>query len=1535
MAFFDDGTEVADLSIPMTHIANHEVALSKNPAIYNPANRVPNESDDEDSVGFLAGAGYAVGSGLTNVAVSFANSGRALYNIPVSEENELEMLDTAEVLRGYGATNAANFYEAHRNSIDFTSEIAAAFIPGTLAVKALKVAQKSNAAIKLAKEAGGVPQFSDRIFGALDYFDTQGKTAAFAAKAAKADAQAPIFKGYNLMRAGYSLAEGFNESLVTTAAIAGALNQSSLFDDYSASNFARDVLFGTAISAPLKALALGAEVSKSRVLNGIKYNEENRVTGDFISDPWDERISRKLQDAENVQDPQVLQRVRTEIKEDFRNLLVGTDGEKAQMFGAFSKFLDETDGRTFDESMLGTKAIRAFSPVGLTKEDTVLLNTRNGEVKELEKIAPTAGDMQARVGKDWSISILNDAGKRDALNPASLRGMKKMFGAPASHIDAYALSVLKRLGTNPRSFSGNKERMGDFEYALQANDWTHLQAGYLKSLETGEDIPFFFGNKVRAVGPDELKKLAFERKAGLVQEALNRKMPLADIDVRFGVDTAKALETDFADGLFRYQTVNPKTVDRYFQPSHVVVERKSLPTGFDDRDEFLAQYDVRAAQAQRIQSYNASVGPLAREWMDVEQFGQLDATKATMETQTAKILLPGGGGSYAGPQNAAEVIGTIVSQGVDKLKRSVLDKFVGPAGNIARNPVRQAELSAALSYVRSMPARLQLQTLEDGTSVLFDTVAKLPLKNHTTGGAYVISKEVTPFLQEMQAQNKKLIDLHNADVAATGRGKKLNAETFYAPPPNLEAYPHAAFAKSPNGQIRAITAQTPEELQEKIRVISSDLPGVEINTLEEIKKNQRLYKEYKDSSLFDDPDFDFALNRKGSFAPAIPRADERVVEETLQWYADRSTAVLRKIARNSQSSVFDELEFMGDAVANTQARIGQRGQGPLRTGNPYHDLIKTALNYSKFDEYTALKSVNQTMEAIYSRSIGDFRLGVSNALSQGKYDAVKDEINRHFKATGQDFDYSKLSNLLLANSKTATTALSDDVNAANGVIANLSLGLDFLHPIVNAIGFSVVGWPELRSLAQRMGTKSEVDSALNLAIPGAGVSMPSPMKVMAGVIRDMFSGEKRAALKAKYAGVQTIDSTIFENQDSIEEVIQRLASGKPGAVKQFVTKNLDSIKQRTVVLPNAWMQIMAHEVADRMVRTAGLTDERLISSVRSQFSKRVNGNYTASQRGALLQGPLGHAMGLFQTWTLGVAQNFMRYAGNKETGNIAAFMTAQSAMFGVQSNPLFHALNSHLAARSQENEGLYQKYTDAGEVGDFLLYGAPSAAFNLSLYTRGDITPHNPTILPTSLDQIPVVSATLKTYNALASGFRKQAMDADANGLSAFGNVGDNILGAIALGSINRPLAGIATTALGYSMISAGGTGGQIIDPDVQDISAFARVLGSRPLGEQKTLDAYYRRLDVEAADQKKIKTLGAVITQRIAGGEEPTSDELANFTSSYIAAGGNPKGVRAFLTEAVNKSGPLADRIYKRAYEDPALEEWRALMSAYEAPGE
>lgn len=1522
--------EQLQFSAPVTYLANYDALGNNNPAVYNSLN----VQGGPQGSGLLSPV-YAVGAGLTHAAVSFYNSGKAIYNLVVSEENEAEMTDVGEVLTSF-SQDWGSFYERNENAITITSDIASLLIPGTLAVKGLGLAQKANSAIATAKAAGMAPKYSDRALTALDVFNTQNRRRAFIQKAETADAQAPLFANYNILRGANATAESLNESVVLSAVSFTMMNQSSLFEDYSAGDFVRDVAFGTSLGAPIRYILDGAQVGKVRTAKEISENMKNQVSGSFVSSPADERVSRLLQDIDGVQNPEVRQRGMTKVKEEFAKMLAGSKEEKAQIYGALSYHVDSLNYQTFNEMWLGTDEVTYFSRAALTPEkNQVVVNSRSGNVLLPDEVVPTAGDLRIKpfkTGGGFTLTSI-DGKERKVLN-SKFKNQQSFFSLPAEEVDGYAVSMMHAMKHNPRSIAQNPLLLGpDVKWAVKSNDWAQIQAASAFAKENGRSVGVIVGKNLEMWDAQKLAEHTRNLKTALVKTAFDLDMPFDDINVRFGVNAEKMLKSGFTEGHTLYDSV--AKAERYMQPSNLLVTRKKLTSEFPDRDTFLGQWDARAAQVARKEAYHQHMGPIFRDVMDIEQLPKMDARSATMQSDTSRVILPGAQGAYGSITEAAETMGTIVATAQDKIARKLLDPFVSVGQALVDTPLARVEVSAAMAYMRTQPGKVILSRQQDGRMVLLDKATQNPLLDRANGGAFSVSKEAGDFLEKFREANDTLIRYNNANVAASGVGKELELGVFYAPPPNLDRYPHAAFVKSASGQVRAVTANSPEDLQDMMRIIRAENPSFEVMTVAEAKKNQQLYKEYKDSSMFDDPEFDFALNRKGSFAPAVPKVDESVVEDALEWLAQQGRNTVRRIAKNAMSDDLDELNFMGQRIANTQATMGSREADVLRKGNVYHDLVKTALNLSKYEEYTAIQKVNQTAEQVYSGSMGKFRAAWRQRQEAGDYEAMATDINDIMKKTGVNFDYSNLANLAAVNRKATPAQLADDVRTANGALATLSLGLDFLYPIVNAIGFGVVGWPELRSMANSLGKTAALESSLAVKSVD-GTSVPAPSKVMASVVRDMWDSKKRDALKAKYANVGTIDSTIFEAQDTISGVIDRIAAGKPGAVKQFVKDRVDSITKYTIQGSNGWLQIMAHETADRLLRAAGMTDESAITAMRSQFSKRVNGNYTASQRGALLQGPLGHALGLFQTWTLGVVSNFMRYVGNKETTNIAALLGAQSAAFGVQSNPAFQYLNQHLVARSQENEGLYQKYADLGDIGDWALYGVPSSIFKMSLYTRGDITPHNPTILPTNFAQVPAVNATIRAYGAVRGLLGKTAADFEAQGLSAFGGVDNNIASAIALSGLNRPLAGVATLYNGYSQVSAGGIGGQVIDPDVVNIGAWTRVVGSRPLNEQKMLDSYYRYLDAEAGDRKKTLVIGAAIRAKVASGQELSSEDLKGYASQYIQAGGNPRGVAQFVQQQMVMSNTtMAERVYKKLHNDGDFAEWRALIGAAEDPSE
>lgn len=1526
----------------LSHSANYEMLNTGSTDIYDRAK--------DEGVDPLTGTAMAVGAGFVRTAQSIANSGVQLYNIVAPEALETDLVfDTANTLRNYSDT-WANFYERNETSIGLVSDLGALFVPGTAAMKLLKVAQRSNAAISTARAVGGQPTLGNKIFSAFDLADTQGRRMRYLERAKLADAQGAEFS--KLASFKYAAMESINENVVFSVATAGMLNQSSLFDDYDTGDFVRDFALGFGITGVVRGLQNIKAVRTALDETEIAFNLENRLAGNFENTPADERISMAFKDLENIKDQQIRQRVVTRIEGQFYDLFKGTREDKTLMASAFREHIKGLNGQNYNELWLGTKEVRMFDPQLAAEPNALYINARNGQVKLLEDITPTAGDMKFRMQQDGQFTLRTGAnGKVKGYTPddftfGKAAGSAPTLTMPAYVVDGYALSVSTRLLQNQRNFPVPVQfKTGKLnEYAINGDDWTHLQAGYIKAMRDNVKIPTVVADTMVEYSASDLLTALLQKKSALVREAMDAGKNVDDIAVRYGVDM-NALTAGRAapDAFIPYASELGLLKAR--SPTHIVSVRNALPAGFSNRANFLAHADVAAMQQQRIRSYRNSMSYVLRGVLNTDLLPNLDPRKATQRSETAGLLFAGAAGSYGGPTNLAETAGTILRKAKEGFSKGILDTFVpvtAPfAGKMKEAIVKRAELSSALAYVRSMPAQLELKVGADGTGTLFDRTAGLALLDQTTGQTYSISKETTRMLRTMQEQNVKLIRIHNADRRALGKGGLLDDTLLYAPPTNITREPFGAFVKGLSGQVRTITAPSEEILSQRMAQIQLQYPQVKIDTFvaakAKTKEGQKLYDEYKASGFLDEPEFDFAIARSGAFAPVFPKVDETLIEDTLLWFGGQADRLLTRVARNANSHIYDELDFMGARIEQFSGTVGRAAKGQsIRRGNAFHDLIKTSLDYSKYSEHEIIASVNQTAETLFSKSIGQFRQSTAEAFAASKYseESVRNAVQAHMAATGQVIDYTNLTQLALANKQISKTALNSVVTAGNGFIATLALGLDMIAPAINAIGYTIVGWPELRSMAQNLKKGGDVDAVLNIRVPGHNATLPSPLKLMASVIRDSWNPTKRAAMMAKYE--DTLDSKVFEAQESIQEMIKRMASGDPNKVIKYAQEKVDFIKKYTVAGPNAWMQLLAHESADRLARAAGLTDKKQIAAMRLQFSKRVNGNYTASQRGALTQGPIGHAFSLFQTWTLGVVQNFGRYVANKEGMNIAALLGAQSAVFGIQSNPAFKLLNQHLVARDPENQGLYQGLQgDMGDMGDFLLYGIPSSVFRMSLYTRGDITPHNPAILPTDLASVPIIGATTRTIDAFMGGIRKIAQDFDASGAGAISSIDNNLMSAIALSGLNRPLAGLATLWNGYSQTSAQGIGGQVIDEDIMDISAWTRVIGSRPLTEQKVLDKYYRFVDANAEDQKSRRIIGATIRTKMASGNEPTAEDLNGFASDYIEKGGNPAGVDQFFQQQMLISTTsMADRLYKKLRFDGDLRDMRSIMSAEDTPG-
>jgi hypothetical protein len=109
---------------------------------------------------------------------------------------------------------------------------------------------------------------------------------------------------------------------------------------------------------------------------------------------------------------------------------------------------------------------------------------------------------------------------------------------------------------------------------------------------------------------------------------------------------------------------------------------------------------------------------------------------------------------------------------------------------------------------------------------------------------------------------------------------------------------------------------------------------------------------------------------------------------------------------------------------------------------------------------------------------------------------------------------------------------------------------------------------------------------------------------------------------------------------------------------------------------------------------------------------------------------------------------------------------------------------------------------------------------------------------------------------------------------------------------------------------SASRNGNIISANDVYTLASLARLSGAKPLEEAIAQDAQFRINAYQAKDNARRQSLGYAIRTVIAGGGEPTEQQMQQFQQEYMKSGGKQEEfikwymqqLRAATTPQVNK---------------------------------
>jgi hypothetical protein len=387
-----------------------------------------------------------------------------------------------------------------------------------------------------------------------------------------------------------------------------------------------------------------------------------------------------------------------------------------------------------------------------------------------------------------------------------------------------------------------------------------------------------------------------------------------------------------------------------------------------------------------------------------------------------------------------------------------------------------------------------------------------------------------------------------------------------------------------------------------------------------------------------------------------------------------------------------------------------------------------------------------------------------------------------------------------------------------------------------------------------------------------------------GLIKDMAEQLRLLADDFTLQGPETVeqlDTALNSGWQRAKALTAKLE--KAGEKGETLTGNKLAEEMNRFVSANVMDQITSLAVK------RGIMDEATARSYINTFVNRTEGTIVASQRPVIFQGPVGQAMGLFQSYQFNLLQQMFRYVAEGSKKDLALMAGLQGTFYGLSSMPAFQFINMHLVSNLGGNKERKDAYDAAYGImgqgaGDFFLYGLPSNLIGAGIYSRGDINPRQISVLPLNPADYPFVQGYAKFFGAM-----KQTLT-DIGGGAA---VWDSALKGLEHNGISRPLAGLAQVlraADGGQVFSTQKDGSLLYQNDLFSWSSMVRLAGARPFDEAVVNDAMFRVRHYEAARKESLKSLGEKVKTHLYNNGQIDDAELQEFMESFVNKGGKQK---------------------------------------------
>lgn len=1009
-------------------------------------------------------------------------------------------------------------------------------------------------------------------------------------------------------------------------------------------------------------------------------------------------------------------------------------------------------------------------------------------------------------------------------------------------------------------------------------------------------ISITYGSKSLKYEGAEAVEVLRQIKTEAMLAARESGMPPTEIAARLNV-TEEFLTTQSPSREMFVGATDP-TKQRYFA---VTYDTANAPTAWVAQG--AAILDARIAKA-REQHALVAASILGRPLPELEM-----AELKALEHRFAGMFTASNA-NYNSVLEKAQAIGRLRQKAAEELAIARSTAMVGEEQVLRSFGEKSVESVAFASIAARMRATGLKYELEDGvlTSTAWtkayasgDTSALKEAEHLIDIRAGSISNEgadaIEAWIAAHIAQDSKYLAKQNAARKAMGMSKLAGDGTFYIPPPPVGSRKFTALVVSPDGGKAMLFAKNQEELTLAINRTREAKPDAKILQRDDTDAWFKSVGEYEAEAAYGATRLDIALSRKGTMAPEQPGNSFQVLDEVNAWYARKEYAI-------TASAV--ELRY-GQQLA--EAKLAALALAPGGNPNAFTKVTDTMLGRStpagKLGEFwnklndSVSTGVDQLIETTWSK----VRAAKAGKISWEEANEVANSYGVNAFETPALWD--------AAGAKNWSGAAMKAVKEVNTVQRIAVLGLDYWNGVVNAIGTPILLLPEMKAAM-------------------AGGKQPAYMELVGNAISNYF---KKPELLVRYDKAGIVDKGLTAHRELVDA--HGLIVG--------ATTSSDALRQAGIAQSAAgrFLDVMQTPTnwSERFTRFIGADVGRQIAELRglavveadafaSNFANKVAGNFTAGQRPQVFQGILGNAVGLFQSYQFNYMQQIFKHLAEGQNKNVAMMMGLQGTIFGAQSLPGFAVANYHLLERhNQEHSGVYSSLRQmvGEEVGNAVLYGTASNLLGANLWTRGDTSPRNVTLLPVSPADIAAVQYMTKAIGAGADF---------ATSMLNGGNLKVSGLEAVAHAGINRPLAGMAEWALG-AKTSNGGKLDMPIDQDLLSISTAIRFLGAKPMEEAIKMETFYRFTKMKAADAARTQDIAEAFRTSLLAqetGGDPAA--LEEFAKRYSDAGGSPANFRKFYLQNLKSiSTPRAVAMANTTRKSPWANNYQLLLEPGEIP--